>query len=88
MNKLLTTLSSLLFIAHCSFGGQSGFWNETKKIKKEKEIKIKELFKKEEPHEKEMNTNLKINLKDSVSPVLIEDVSDKNSFYVIMPMNI
>ncbi len=31
---------------------------------------------------------LKINLKDSVSPVLIEDLSDKNSFYVIMPMKI
>jgi DNA polymerase III subunit beta len=32
--------------------------------------------------------NLKINLKDSASPVLIEDVSDKNSYYVIMPMKI
>ena len=32
--------------------------------------------------------NLKINLKDSVSPVLIEDTSDKNSYYVIMPMKI
>ena len=32
--------------------------------------------------------NLKINLKDSVSPVLIEDASDKNSYYVIMPMKI
>ena len=32
--------------------------------------------------------NLKINLKDSVSPVLIEDMSDKNSYYVIMPMKI
>ena len=32
--------------------------------------------------------NLKINLKDSVSPVLIEDASDKNSFFVIMPMKI
>ena len=31
---------------------------------------------------------LKINLKDSVSPVLIEDISDKNSYYVIMPMKI
>ena len=30
---------------------------------------------------------MKINLK-SVSPVLIEDVSDKNSYYVIMPMKI
>ena len=32
--------------------------------------------------------NLKLNLKDSTSPVLIEDLSDKNSFYVIMPMKI
>ncbi len=32
--------------------------------------------------------NLKLNFKDSVSPVLIEDVSDKNSYYVIMPMKI
>jgi DNA polymerase III subunit beta len=32
--------------------------------------------------------NLKMNLKDPVSPVLIEDVSDKNSYYVIMPMKI
>ena len=32
--------------------------------------------------------NLKMSLKDSVSPVLIEDASDKNSYYVIMPMKI
>ncbi len=32
--------------------------------------------------------NLKMSLKDSVSPVLIEDVADKNSYYVIMPMKI
>ena len=32
--------------------------------------------------------NLKMNLKDSVSPVLIEDASDTNSYYVIMPMKI
>ena len=32
--------------------------------------------------------NIKMNLKDSVSPVLIEDISDKNSYYVIMPMKI
>ena len=31
---------------------------------------------------------LKMNLKDSISPVLIEDNSDKNSYYVIMPMKI
>jgi len=32
--------------------------------------------------------NLKMHLKDSVSPVLIEDNADKNSYYVIMPMKI
>ena len=32
--------------------------------------------------------NLKMKFKDSVSPVLIEDSSDKNSYYVIMPMKI
>ena len=32
--------------------------------------------------------NLKMNFKDSVSPVLIEDVSDRNSYFVIMPMKI
>ena len=34
------------------------------------------------------NKNLKMNFKDSISPFLMEDVSDKNSFYVIMPMKI
>jgi len=34
------------------------------------------------------NKSLKMSLKDSVSPVLIEDVSDKNSYFVIMPMKI
>jgi DNA polymerase-3 subunit beta len=32
--------------------------------------------------------NLKINLKDPMSPVLIEDMSDKNSYYIVMPMKI
>ena len=32
--------------------------------------------------------NLKINLKDTISPVLVEDMSDKNSYYVVMPMKI
>ena len=32
--------------------------------------------------------NLRLNLKDSTSPVLIQDASDKNSYFVIMPMKI
>jgi DNA polymerase-3 subunit beta len=32
--------------------------------------------------------SLKINFKDSISPVLVEDMSDQNSYYVVMPMKI
>ena len=32
--------------------------------------------------------NIKMLIKDSISPVLIEDLADKNSYYVIMPMKI
>ena len=31
---------------------------------------------------------LTMNLNDSISPVLIQDSSDKNSYFVIMPMKI
>ena len=34
------------------------------------------------------NDSIVIDLKDSGSPVLIKDISDKNSFYVVMPMKI
>ena len=34
------------------------------------------------------DNKLKMNFKDSTSPVLIEDYTDKNSYYVIMPMKI
>ena len=34
------------------------------------------------------DSELKINLKDPISPVLIEDKSDNDSFYVVMPMKI
>ena len=34
------------------------------------------------------DSNIRIKLKDSTSPVLVNDNSDKNSFYVIMPMKI
>ena len=34
------------------------------------------------------NDSIIINLKDAASPVLIKDISDKNSFHVVMPMKI
>ena len=52
------------------------------------EFKDKEELDINTPWGKPSDKILKINLKDSVSPVLIEDASDKNSYYVIMPMKI
>ena len=34
------------------------------------------------------NENLVMNLNDSVSPVLVQDKTDKHSYFVIMPMKI
>ena len=34
------------------------------------------------------NDSIIINLKDAGSPVLVTDLSDKNSFHVVMPMKI
>ena len=34
------------------------------------------------------NENLVMNLNDAVSPILIEDKTDKESYFVIMPMKI
>ena len=34
------------------------------------------------------NETIIVNLKDPGSPVLIRDLSDKNSFHVVMPMKI
>ena len=38
--------------------------------------------------EKIENDLIVINLKDTASPVLIKDMSDTNSFHVVMPMKI
>jgi DNA polymerase-3 subunit beta len=34
------------------------------------------------------NDSISINLKDASSPVLIKDLSDKNSLHVVMPMKV
>jgi len=34
------------------------------------------------------NNLIVINLKDGASPALVKDLSDKNSFHVVMPMKI
>ena len=62
MSKFLGIILLLIFIASCSLDNKTGLWTKKQKIKEEKKIIIKELFKKEKALEKEFNPNLKINL--------------------------
>ena len=62
MSKFLGTFLLLIFITSCSLDNKTGLWTKNKKIKEEKKITIKELFKEEKALEKEFNQNLKINL--------------------------
>ena len=62
MSKFLGIFLLLTFITSCSLDNKTGLWTKKQKIKEEKKIIIKELFKKEKALEKEFNPNLKINL--------------------------
>ena len=62
MSKFLGIFLLLTFITNCSLDNKTGLWTKKQKIKEEKKIIIKELFKKEKALEKEFNPNLKINL--------------------------
>ena len=79
MNKFLLALLLFPLITHCSFSGKSSFWNETKQIKKEKVIEIKELFKKDIPHESEINANLKIKLTSKLIKNSFKNNFDNNN---------
>jgi len=62
VSKFLGIFLLLTFITNCSLDNKTGLWTKKQKIKEEKKIIIKELFKKEKALEKEFNPNLKINL--------------------------
>jgi len=62
INKIFRFLLFFLIIS-CSLHENSSFWSKTKTIKKEKTIKITELFENEKAFVKEINPNLKIKLK-------------------------
>ena len=62
MSKFLGIFLLLILITSCSLDNKTGLWTKKQKIKEEKKITIKELFKEEKALEKEFNPNLKINL--------------------------
>ncbi len=59
MSKFLGIILLLIFIASCSLDNKTGLWTKKQKIKEEKKIIIKELFKKEKALDNEFNSNLK-----------------------------
>ena len=65
MSKKLSFIIFILFISHCSLDTKSGFWNSTevKKIKNKKEEK--QLFKKVEVLNFEINKDLEIDIESS-----------------------
>ena len=67
MSKTLTFLILIIFISGCSFNKNSKFWTSTEKIIQENEKNIKRIFVEEKILEKELNANLKINLKKTTN---------------------
>ena len=62
MNKIFLFLISLFFISGCSFNKNSKFWTASQNIPKEKKQNYEEIFVKDKALQKELNTNITINL--------------------------
>ena len=71
MNKILRFFLIFLFISNCSLDKKSGFWSKPNTIEEDKDYVIQELFKEDKNFDKELNSNLRIQLKSKLS---------KNSF--------
>ena len=65
MNKILGLFLVFILISNCSLDKKSGLWTESKKIETLNDLVIKELFKNEEAFNKELNSNVKIQLKSN-----------------------
>ena len=65
MNKILFFLIFIFFTAGCSFNKNSKFWTDSKNILEENNIDYKEIFVEERALEKELNSNVLINLENS-----------------------
>tara|TARA_Y100000590_G_scaffold462472_1_gene626672 strand:+ start:874 stop:2178 length:1305 start_codon:yes stop_codon:yes gene_type:complete len=62
VSKLLGIILLFVFLSNCSLDKKSGIWTESKKIKEEKQLILKDLFKEEKALDEEFNQNLKIKL--------------------------
>ena len=65
MNKILGLFLVFILISNCSLDKKSSLWTESKKIETVNDLVINELFKNEEAFNKELNSNVKIQLKSN-----------------------
>ena len=72
MNKILKLLISILIFSSCSLNKNSKFWTEYENIPLEKNPNYKEIFEEEKALNKELNSNITINLgnKNNTDPQL------------------
>jgi len=64
VNKIFYFFIIFILISECSLNKNSKFWTNTKNIQKENNIEYEEVFSNEGALKKELNTNLKIKLKN------------------------
>ena len=62
MNKIFFYLILIFFISGCSLNKNSKFWTSSQNIQKEKEKNYEKIFFKDKALERELNTNITINL--------------------------
>ena len=62
MNKIIIFFIFILFITGCSFNKNSKFWTSSQNIQEEKKENYEEIFNKDKALEKELNTNITINI--------------------------
>jgi len=78
LNKIFLIIV-IIFLNSCSLDKKTGIWTKTKKIAKEKNVIIKELFKDAPKISNEINPNLKINLNSKlVSNSFVNNYNNNN----------
>ncbi len=65
MNKIFYFFLLFLFVTNCSLDTKTGIWTQTEILNTKKEVKEETLFEETKVFEKELNTTLKIKLKDN-----------------------
>ncbi len=76
MNKKVIYLILIFIISGCSFNKNSKFWTASQNIQEESIIEYKKIFVEEEALDKELNTNITINLSNNIN----NDSKTKNYF--------